>query len=28
MLDFDKSKKILENYYENLIKKESMDEKH
>lgn len=28
MLDFDKNKKILENYYEYLIKKESKDEKH
>lgn len=28
MLDFQKSKKILRNYYEYLIKKESKDEKH
>ena len=28
MLDFEKNKKILENYYEYLIKKESKDEKH
>ena len=28
MLDFDKSKKVLENYYEYLIKKENKDEKH
>ena len=28
MLVFEKNKKILENYYEYLIKKESKDEKH
>ena len=28
MFDFKKNKKILENYYEYLIKKESKDEKH
>ena len=28
MLDFQKSKKILRNYYEYLIKKERKDEKH
>ena len=28
MLDFEKNKKILENYYEYLIKKERKDEKH
>lgn len=28
MLDFEKNKKVLENYYEYLIKKESKDEKH
>lgn len=28
MLDFQKCKKILRNYYEYLIKKESKDEKH
>ena len=28
MLDFQKSKKVLKNYYEYLIKKESNDEKH
>ena len=28
MLDFEKNKKILEKYYECLIKKESKDEKH
>ena len=28
MLDFEKNKKILENYYEYLMKKESKDEKH
>ena len=28
MLDFEKNKKILENYSEYLIKKESKDEKH
>ena len=28
MLDFEKNKKILEKYYEYLIKKESKDEKH
>ena len=28
MLDFKKNKKILENYYEYLIKKEPKDEKH
>ena len=28
MLDFDKNKKILEKYYEYLIKKERKDEKH
>ncbi len=28
MLDFQKSKKILENYYEYLTKKENKDEKH
>ena len=28
MLDFKKNKKILENYYEYLIKKERKDEKH
>ena len=28
MLDFEKSKKVLENYYEYLIKKENKDEKH
>jgi len=28
MLDFEKNKKILENYYEYLIKKESKDENH
>ena len=28
MLDFEKNKKILRNYYEYLIKKESKDEKH
>ena len=28
MLDFEKNKKILEKYYEYLIKKERKDEKH
>ena len=28
MLDFDKNKKLLKNYYEYLIKKENKDEKH
>ena len=28
MLDFDKIKKLLEDYYEYLIKKENKDEKH
>ena len=28
MLDFDKNKKLLEDYYEYLIKKENKDEKH
>ena len=28
MLDFDKNKKLLEDYYEYLIKKERKDEKH
>ena len=28
MLDFEKNKKMLENYYEYLMKKESKDEKH
>jgi len=28
MLDFEKNKKILEKYYEYLIKKEPKDEKH
>ena len=28
MLEFKKNKKILENYYEYLIKKESKDENH
>lgn len=28
MLDFDKNKKLLEDYYEYLTKKENKDEKH